>query len=84
MPQRIVTDTNGDRWDVRQAKDSAELSFRHQSGTEYSIAAPAPLDEATNVQLLRALDDARRSHGDEPVGEGGRETSLDPEGYTTN
>lgn len=81
MPERIITDSRGQRWDVIQQGDAAV--FRHQSGMELDAALPGPLDALSTEQLLAALDAARRKEGLEEVGRGGLDVSLDPEGYET-
>jgi len=83
MPERIVTDSNGDRWDVRQPADGGELTFRHQSGREYRASEDVRLDELSNEALLARIDDALVDAGEDPVSRGGEERSLDPEGYIT-
>jgi hypothetical protein len=84
MPERIVTDEKGDRWDVRQAAEG-ELTFRHQGGRELRIETDARLDSISSDRLLGLLADARGAHGDAAGGDRrGRERPLDPEGYTTN
>jgi hypothetical protein len=84
MPQRIVTDSNGDRWDVRQAETGGEVTYRHQSGREYRGPGDARLDSLSNEAVLARLDDALIEAGAEPVSQGGVEQSLDPEGYVTD
>jgi hypothetical protein len=84
MPERIVTDSNGDRWDVRQPLEGGDFSFRHQSGREFTAAADAPLDSLSNDALLARIDDALLEAGEDIVSAGGREQSLDPEGYVTD
>jgi hypothetical protein len=82
MSSRIVTDEAGDRWDVREADDRSErgLVFRHQSGREIAMSAQERLDAIDSESLRRMVAEARRD-----IGEGaGSDTSLDPEGYTTN
>jgi hypothetical protein len=83
MPERIVTDSNGDRWDVRQPAEGGALSFRHQSGREYTASEDVRLGELSAEALLARIDDALVEAGEEPVSRGGVERSLDPEGYVT-
>jgi hypothetical protein len=80
MPERILTDENGDRWDVRETGDG-RLTFRHQSGRELAIESTAGLDAISSDRLRGLLADAREAAG-EPTD--GGEHALDPEGYSTN
>jgi hypothetical protein len=84
MPERIVTDEKGDRWDVLQ-REGNELTFRHQGGRELRVESTAPLDSISSDRLLGLLADAREAEGESGIGERrGRQAPLDPEGYTTN
>jgi hypothetical protein len=81
MAERMVTDSRGQRWDVRE--EDRLLIFRHQSGRELSAAAVTPLDDLSTDELLAVLDDARRQEGLPPVGRGGLDVAFDDEGYET-
>ena len=83
MPERIVTDSRGQRWDVVQNQNSDRAVFRHQSGSELSAQLPGALDQLTSQDLLLVLDEARRRAGMEDVGSGGIDVSFDAEGYET-
>jgi hypothetical protein len=84
MPERIVTDSRGQRWDVRQ-QDAKRPSavFRHQSGQELRADLKQPLDELSSEDLLDALDEARRREGLDDVGHGGLDVAFDADGYET-
>lgn len=80
MPERIITDGHGDRWDVRQ-DDDGRLVYRHQSGRSVTLEADGPLDSLENRTLLRMLAESGRAEG---IGEEqGGARSEDPEGYVT-
>jgi hypothetical protein len=81
MSERIVTDSRGQRWDVSDGEDG--LIFRHQSGREIHTDATTPLDELSTIQLLGALDDARRQAGLPSVSAGQLDIAFDDEGYET-
>jgi hypothetical protein len=84
MPQRIITDSRGQRWDVIQrGDDSSDVIFRHQSGREFHLGLDGGMDALSTEQLLDALDRARREEGLDDVGHGGLDVSFDPEGYET-
>lgn len=83
MPERIVTDSRGQRWDVVQGKDSDEVVFRHQSGRELTGRTDSELDAMSTEGLLDALDRARRDAGLDEVGHGGLDVALDADGYET-
>lgn len=84
MPERIVTDESGDRWDVQQDGEGAQTGvvvFRHQSGRRVTLETERPLDALSNEELLRMLKESGRESA---PGEGPRrERSADPEGYVT-
>jgi hypothetical protein len=84
MPERIVTDSRGQRWDVIQ-KDARGGSavFRHQSGQELRADLKQSIDELSSDDLLDALDEARRREGLEDVGHGGLDVAFDADGYET-
>lgn len=82
MPERIITDSRGQRWDVVQQADT-EAVFRHQSGRQLSGRLDGRLDAMSTEQLLDALDAARRREGLDDVGHGGLDVAFDPEGYET-
>ena len=83
MPERIVTDATGDRWDVKEEEGSAgsgfRLSFRHQSGRRLEIDAGQGVNALTDRELLDML--ARESGNRDVVD--GKEQSADPDGYIT-
>jgi hypothetical protein len=81
MPERIITDSRGQRWDVRE--DGKSLVFRHQSGNELRALTDRPLDQLSTDEVLAALDDARRAQGLPAVGHGQLDVAFDPEGYET-
>ena len=83
MPERIVTDSHGQRWDVIQKRDANGAVFRHQSGRELRADLPGALDQLTTEDLLLVLDEARRSAGLDEVGHGGVDISFDADGYET-
>lgn len=82
MPERIITDSRGQRWDVIQHEKSGAL-FRHQSGQELRADLKQPIDELSSDALLNALDDVRRREGLEDVGHGGLDVAFDADGYET-
>lgn len=82
MPERIITDSRGQRWDVMQEGQRGAV-FRHQSGQELQSQLDGPLDAMTTEQLLHALDRARRDAGLDEVGHGGLDVSFDADGYET-
>lgn len=82
MPERIITDSRGQRWDVVQEKDR-DVVFRHQSGRELRSLLERPMDAMSTDELLDALDAARRKAGLDEVGHGGLDVSFDDEGYET-
>lgn len=81
MPERIITDSRGQRWDVIQ--DDAGTTFRHQSGHELRADLGRSIDELSSDELLDALDDARRREGLDEVGHGGLDVAFDDDGYET-
>lgn len=83
MPERIVTDSRGQRWDVIQAKEESAAVFRHQSGQELRAELKQPLDDLSSEDLLDALDVARRREGLDDVGHGGLDVAFDADGYET-
>jgi hypothetical protein len=83
MPERIITDSRGQRWDVRQDSGAGGVVFRHQSGRELNAPLDEPMDALSSEKLLAALDAARRDAGLGDVGRGGIDVALDPEGYET-
>jgi hypothetical protein len=83
MPQRIVTDSRGQRWDVVAQGSDGTTVFRHQSGQELNTRLAAPLNSLSTEQLLDALDEARRRDGMDEVGHGGLDVALDQDGYET-
>jgi hypothetical protein len=83
MPQRIITDSRGQRWDVIQDAGSTDVVFRHQSGREFRARMAAGMDTLSSDDLLTALDEARGREGLDEVGHGGLDVAFDPEGYET-
>jgi hypothetical protein len=83
MPQRIITDSRGQRWDVTQTEESGSVVFRHQSGRELTAKLERGMDALSTDELLDALDGARREQGLDDVGHGGLDVAFDPEGYET-
>src|SRR5690606_32525739 len=83
MPERIVTDSRGQRWDVIQQDEKHRAIFRHQSGQELSSDLKRSIDELSSEDLLEVLDEARRREGLEEVGHGGLDVAFDPDGYET-
>jgi hypothetical protein len=83
MPQRIITDSRGQRWDVVQDNESSDVVFRHQSGNELRSTLDGTLDALSTEALLDALDSARQEQGLDEVGHGGLDVAFDPEGYET-
>jgi hypothetical protein len=84
MPERIITDSRGQRWDViQQAGASDGALFRHQSGRELRAELDRSIDELSSEDLLDLLDDARRRAGLDDVGHGGLDVSFDEDGYET-
>lgn len=88
MSHRIVTDSHGDRWDVEDSEEKDLMSpntirFRHQSGKEVTLPAPAHLNALPNRKLLAILREADSFRYREPLIRPGREKPLDPEGYIT-
>lgn len=83
MAERIVTDSRGQRWDVRQTSGSDDAIFRHQSGRELRATLPGALDQLTSDDLLAVLDEAREQEGNGEVGRNGIDVSLDADGYET-
>lgn len=81
MGERIVTDSRGQRWDVRQVERA--FIFRHQSGRELRTVGDRPLDELSTDQLLAVLDAARQQEGLPAVGRGQLDVAFDEEGYET-
>lgn len=84
MPERIVTDATGDRWDVKEEQGAGEgrdfrLSFRHQSGRNLEIESDRGVNALSDRELLRML---ARESGDGDVTEG-EERSADADGYIT-
>lgn len=83
MPERIVTDSRGQRWDVAQKDDSGTVVFRHQSGREFTARTDGELDSMSTEGLLDALDQARRDAGLDEVGRDGLDVAFDADGYET-
>ncbi|HSJ30663.1 MAG TPA: hypothetical protein VK933_04460 [Longimicrobiales bacterium] len=84
MPERIVTDSRGQRWDVvQQDAKSGSAVFRHQSGRELRADVKSSIDELSSDDLLAALDEARRREGLDEVGHGGLDVAFDADGYET-
>ncbi|HEX2167361.1 MAG TPA: hypothetical protein VHG09_09050 [Longimicrobiales bacterium] len=83
MPERIVTDSRGQRWDVIQEKEKSGAVFRHQSGQELRADLKQSIDELSSEELLDALDEARRREGLDDVGHGGLDVAFDADGYET-
>jgi hypothetical protein len=84
MPERIVTDSRGQRWDViQQDAKSGSAVFRHQSGQELRAELKQSIDELSSDALLNALDEARRREGLDEVGHGGLDVAFDADGYET-
>lgn len=83
MPERIVTDSRGQRWDVLQDNEKADAVFRHQSGQELRARLGKSIDQISSDDLLEALDEARRREGLEDVGHGGLDVAFDADGYET-
>jgi hypothetical protein len=83
MAERIVTDSRGQRWDVRQTSGSDDAIFRHQSGHELRATLPGALDQLTSDDLLAVLDEARQQEGSGEVGRHGIDVALDADGYET-
>ena len=84
MAERIVTDSRGQRWDVRQDDSTAQSAvFRHQSGSELRADLPRALDHLSTDELLDALDAARQKAGLDRVGHGGLDVAFDADGYET-
>lgn len=83
MPERIVTDATGDRWDVKEEKADADrdfrLSFRHQSGRRLEIESRQGVNALSDRELLDML---AKESGDRAVTEG-EERSADADGYIT-
>lgn len=83
MPQRIITDARGQRWDVIQQESRGDVVFRHQSGRELRAGLDASMDALSTEQLLEALDRASRDEGGDAVGHDGLDVSFDADGYET-
>lgn len=83
MPERIITDSRGQRWDVVQQNSKEGAVFRHQSGQELRAELSRSIDELSSDDLLNALDEARRREGLEEVGHGGLDVAFDADGYET-
>lgn len=90
MPERIVTDSTGDRWDVSDASgaggaDGGEttINFRHQSGLELSGAADRSVDQMSDEEIRALLDDAREEADLEALPEDGDDRGADPDDYIT-
>jgi hypothetical protein len=83
MAERIITDSRGQRWDVRQEGGSRQAVFRHQSGRVLRAELDDGLNALSTEQLLDALDSARRQEGLDDVGHGGLDVAFDDEGYET-
>jgi hypothetical protein len=83
MPQRIITDSRGQRWDVLQDAGDEGIVFRHQSGRELRASLARPMDALSSDELLDALDEARREEGLDDVGHGGIDVAFDTDGYET-
>lgn len=90
MPERIVTDSTGDRWDVSDVGDSSRSSgggttikFRHQSGLELSERSDRSVDQLSDDQIRTMLDDARERADLEPLPGDGDDRGADPDDYIT-
>ena len=83
MPERILTDSRGQRWDVIQEQSSDGAVFRHQSGRQLRTQLPAALDQLSTEDLLIVLDEARSRAGLDEVGHGGIDVAFDADGYET-
>jgi hypothetical protein len=83
MPERIITDGRGQRWDVIQERDEDAVVFRHQSGQELSGRVDGSIDAMSSDDLLEALDEVRRNEGLREVGHEELDVSFDQEGYET-
>ena len=90
MSDRIVTDSNGDRWDVTEpgtqgdgTRAEGPIRFRHQSGEEFEARSERAMDELSGDELLDLLDAAREAKGLDSVHEGGDNVGRDPVDYVT-
>lgn len=83
MPERIITDSRGQRWDVRQEDGAGGLVFRHQSGRELSASVDGSMEAMSTDDLLDTLDAARREQGLPEVGHGDLDVAFDQDGYET-
>jgi len=83
MPERIITDGRGQRWDVIQQRDSDAVVFRHQSGQELRGDVDRSIDAMSTDDLLDALDRVRRDEGLREVGHEELDVAFDAEGYET-
>lgn len=90
MPERIVTDSTGDRWDVSDAADASgpnggesTINFRHQSGLELSGAADRSVDQMSDEEIRALLDEARERADLDALPEDGDDRGADPDGYIT-
>lgn len=83
MPERIITDGNGDRWDVRQDRgEEGRIVFRHQSGRTVTLEVERPLDQVESEELLAMLRESGREQGMSEEGSGA-DLAADPSGYVT-
>jgi hypothetical protein len=82
MAERIITDSRGQRWDVRQDGERSVI-FRHQSGSELNGSVEGPINGLSTDALLDALDAARREQGLPEVGHGDIDVAFDQDGYET-
>lgn len=76
MPERIITDSRGQRWDVVQTRDSDAVTFRHQSGRELSGNVDGSIDAMSTDDLLNTLDRVRRDEGAVPARGSGDSISV--------
>jgi hypothetical protein len=83
MPQRIITDGRGQRWDVIQQRGEDGVVFRHQSGNELRRDIDTSIDAMSTEDLLNALDEVRKNEGLREVGHEEFDVAFDPEGYET-
>ena len=83
MPERIVTDATGHRWDVREEPGGGgrdfRLSFRHQSGRRLEVPSRQGVNALSDRELLNML---ARETGEQDVIDG-TERRRDADGYVT-
>lgn len=78
MGGRILTDANGGRWDVADAREGKGLQFTHPpDGPSYDVQSDRRVDEMKDEELIRLLDQARERAGEDPVGKAGNGGSAD-------